>query len=483
MRRLIYGLIALVMTCTSAYADSIITGSKPFTFIPGTTISSSQVNADFDYIINQTNTNAAKNGVNSSITALLGLTTPIAPASGGTQYYTAGTASGTADAMTISSTLPLISGFTLTNGVTVSFLAPGTNTITSPTLNVNGTGAVALNRNAPTGKVAIRPGEYNAAMPITVKYDGTNWMWMDASIFPGAPVNLASAATTDLGTIGTRNVTVTGTTDITSFGSSANAALPVYYVRFTGASLTLTNSANIILPGASNISVRTGDTLIAHYDGAGVWRVLNYSPAIIAPTTQRFNTGSANYTAPLGVKYIRVRMCGAGGGGAAASGAAGTSAGFTGFGAWSAGGGTGGNGTTGVGGAGGTGGANGTGTLINRMNGGEGDGSGTAGVANNPGNNGGGSALFGGGGAQVTQNNAGRAGNANTGGGGSGGAQNGVNNGNAGGGGECVEFFVSPPGTAAIGYVMAAGGAGGPAGGFAGGAGATGVIIVEEFYY
>jgi hypothetical protein len=97
---------------------------------------------------------------------------------------------------------------------------------------------------------------------------------------------LASAATTDLGTaekvagggIASHFVQVTGAAGINSFGSTADVSRPLYFVTFTGAPL-LTNSGNLLLPGAANIQAAAGDFLIAEYLGSGTWQVLMYYQA------------------------------------------------------------------------------------------------------------------------------------------------------------------------------------------------------------
>ena len=42
----------------------------------------------------------------------------------------------------------------------------------------------------------------------------------------------------------------------------------------------------------------------------------SFTPSYKAPTVQRITTGSGNYTAPAGVKYLEVDLIGGGGGGA-----------------------------------------------------------------------------------------------------------------------------------------------------------------------
>src|ERR1700740_853390 len=85
---------------------------------------------------------------------------------------------------------------------------------------------------------------------------------------------IASAATTDLGSVNTTRTAISGTTTITSFGTKANA---FKFVRFTGASLTLThNGTTLILPGAANIATAAGDTAIFASDASGNWRCYAY---------------------------------------------------------------------------------------------------------------------------------------------------------------------------------------------------------------
>lgn len=56
----------------------------PNTFVNGTTIDATQVNADFNQIVANVNANGAANGANSDITALNALSTPIPVTEGGT---------------------------------------------------------------------------------------------------------------------------------------------------------------------------------------------------------------------------------------------------------------------------------------------------------------------------------------------------------------------------------------------------------------
>lgn len=102
-------------------------------------------------------------------------------------------------------------------------------------------------------------------------------------------VSVASAATVDLGAQAASTVLITGVTGVTSFGSSALTAGVLYLVRFSG-SLLLTNSGTLILPGNANITTLAGDSLTAKYEGANVWRILEYNRATDVPTQSNGDT-------------------------------------------------------------------------------------------------------------------------------------------------------------------------------------------------
>jgi len=94
----------------------------------------------------------------------------------------------------------------------------------------------------------------------------------------GQPANLASAATTDIGSQNTVLLNITGTTTITSFGTNYNGPR---YLKFDGV-LTLThNATTLILPGGANITTAAGDSAIVVPNGtpANGWRVLGYERA------------------------------------------------------------------------------------------------------------------------------------------------------------------------------------------------------------
>lgn len=139
---------------------------------------------------------------------------------------------------------------------------------------------------------------------------------------------IASATTTDLSTTTSENVSVTGTTTITSFGTLPAGALR--YVTFAGI-LTLThNATSLILPGAANITTAAGDVATLLSLDSGNWRCISYTKAngqaVAAPVIAYVGAGgqvfasSGTFTIPAGVTALKVTVVGGGGAGAGALG-------------------------------------------------------------------------------------------------------------------------------------------------------------------
>lgn len=106
---------------------------------------------------------------------------------------------------------------------------------------------------------------------------GSNWL--GASIGFSNEATLASASTVNLGSQASHATKITGTAAITSFGSSASVAAPIYAIRFAGACTLTYNATSMILPTAASIAVAVGDWALAEYLGSGNWQVVAYQRA------------------------------------------------------------------------------------------------------------------------------------------------------------------------------------------------------------
>lgn len=185
-----------------------------------------------------------------------------------------GTSTGSANVQVVSA-----ANFSNNSGQSISFLAGFTNT---GTLTLNG---ISVLKDTGLGPVGLSGGEVIINDQYTVVYDsGLGAFHLVTFNIPyiQAAVSIASAATTDLGTIRTHNASVTGTTGITSFGSSASVTAPFYIVNFTGA-LTITAGANIITSDGKDVKTVANTVLTLYYRGAGIWQIIN-STAAQVPT-------------------------------------------------------------------------------------------------------------------------------------------------------------------------------------------------------
>lgn len=362
MKRLILATLLFFGVCTVARAD--IVGALPFTLQNGTVADATQVMADFNAIVNDVNDNAAKSGVNSDITQITGLTTPLAYTIGGTSIWLGGTSTGSANAHVVSTTTPSAS-FSKVINKRIVFTAGFTNT-GATTLNVASTGATNVFRMGPSGPIALTGGEIVATQVVEAVYDGTQYQLVTNNLAILGPLTTLSSATPDLGTIASHNISISGTTTITAFGSTAVVAYPVYYLRFEGA-LTLTyNATSLILPNSTSLVTAAGDYATALYLGSGNWQVVAYQrkagsevngtqgdisyfgasgiPAHLAAGTsgfflktqgaaanpiwaaaaglkgvQKFITGAGTYTPTSGTASIIAFITGGGGGGGGAN--------------------------------------------------------------------------------------------------------------------------------------------------------------------
>lgn len=166
------------------FAKAGVACSVPFTFVNGTTADATQVNSNFSSVVNCL-ANAASAGVNSDITQLAGLTTPLPPNEGGSWVYVAtATSTGTANAQVIAATSP--TGFSLTLGKKVIFVSGFSNTAAT-TINVAGTGVLNLFRATPSGTVAMVGGEIVTGQLVEAVYDGTEYQMTSDLALPYGP--------------------------------------------------------------------------------------------------------------------------------------------------------------------------------------------------------------------------------------------------------------------------------------------------------
>jgi hypothetical protein len=271
-------MMAAILGLMTKPAAAASCSSYPFTLQNNTTADATQVMANFNNVRNCVINNAAGSGVNTDITSITGLSTPLSVAQGGTPVFIGTTSTGSANAQVVASTNPI--GYSLTNGYRVTFTAGSTNT-GAATLNVNSTGATAVNRVGHAGLEALTGGEMVAGNIVEAIYNGTVFVLLNDTLTGiGTRTNIATGSTVDLGTVPSHNARITSSGGtITSFGSTAVATDPVYLISFAGANTLTYNATSMIIPGATNITTAADDTAVVEYLGSGNWQVLSYTKA------------------------------------------------------------------------------------------------------------------------------------------------------------------------------------------------------------
>lgn len=349
MRRVFVSFLFSLSLVVSAWAG--VPCTVPNTFINGTIADAGQVDADFTAVLTCL-LNAAQAGANNDIFSLNALSTPVPTAAGGSTIFVGGTSGGSPNAQTVAVTTP--SGFTLARGNSVLFIAGLTNTPNTAALpagsamqiNVSLTGLTNVFRQSPVGPQQMTGGEIVAGQLVWLVYDGTQFeMQSNGPQFGGMgpQTTIASAATTDLGTVASHNAVISGTAAITNFGQTAQLALPFYVVAFSGSPLITVNSTAcsttggcIFTPGNANIQAVNGDVALLLYlgtptGGLGNWQVAFYqrttgtSPVSSTPncgfnqlvwgngassSTVTAGWGSANLTTPGGVSLYSGALAG-----------------------------------------------------------------------------------------------------------------------------------------------------------------------------
>lgn len=175
------------------------------------------------------------------------------------------------------------------------------------TINVNSTGVKSiLNRDGG----ALTAGQLAVGSLLWLISTATEWRAIAISAAAAAAVvptsnpaalafgpftAIASAATTDLGTLTTVGASITGSAAITSLGAGTLAWWREG--KFAAAGAVLTNSATLVLPGGANITAQIGDTFSCVNDGAGTVTVVDYVRAANTPAGRNVGVAANNLVA------------------------------------------------------------------------------------------------------------------------------------------------------------------------------------------
>lgn len=178
-RNIVIGAFFAGLSTIAGLAIAQIVGSLPFVLQNNTLADATQVMADFNKIVNDTNANAAKNGVNADITQLAALVTPINAGQGGSTTYIGGTSTGSANLQAVASIIP--AGFAIGSFKKVVFVAGFGNT-GALFINVAGSGSAPVTRPVPGGVVALGGGEVVAGMIVEVREAGGSYQLLNSAL-------------------------------------------------------------------------------------------------------------------------------------------------------------------------------------------------------------------------------------------------------------------------------------------------------------
>jgi len=336
--------------------------SVPFVFVNGQPADANQVNSNFNSLVSCFSS-AAGAGVNTDITALNALTTPITPAQGGTQYFWGGTSTGSANAYVVTTVTPT-SGFSLSAGVIVTFISNFANTPAAAgtvTLNVNGSGAKPIGRQTriASGIAASQNlvgGELLGTNSVVqVQYTGTTWLivngdvsrigevmdygaagcptgWLEAngaafSTTNFSDLNAVLGSTWTAGTLpdlrgrlvagrdsgGSGRITAAGGnfdgTVVGNTGGGQNQTLTIAQLPIFSNSFSL-NSSNIVQQQGGSFSGTTEFTVSASGDTAPTLTGVGRQWGVITPnTTVSFGSGNAHtILSPAGIVTKCVKL-------------------------------------------------------------------------------------------------------------------------------------------------------------------------------
>lgn len=195
MKNLLAALLSfLLVSCGMNEVYAQIIPSIPYTLTNGSLADATQVMGNFNTIVTDTNANAATAGVNTNITSITGLTTPLSNTYGGTVIYTGGITGGSANAQTLSPVTPSL--FALTLGNIVTGIAGNTNS-GAMTLSVAGGAPQSVVIPTASGLISSPANTLVSSQAFSAIYDGTYWELLDAppSSITNAQLGLMSANT------------------------------------------------------------------------------------------------------------------------------------------------------------------------------------------------------------------------------------------------------------------------------------------------
>lgn len=168
------------------------------------------------------------------------------------------------------------------------------------------TGAFVVKIKNGAGDAGIVAGQ---ALQTPVLFTGGQALFDTFGAIDIGSASLASASTTDLGSLPQGIISVTGSATITSFGASAQIGTAKVLIFSAGITLTY-NSGSLVLPTLANIVTQNNDTAIATFVGG--WIVTQYQRssglALTQPTLVTSFDGRSGVVVPAADDYTVAQL-------------------------------------------------------------------------------------------------------------------------------------------------------------------------------
>lgn len=187
---------------------------------------------------------------------------------GTTAAFTGVAVTGTPNALVVAQTTP--ANFTLYRGVFVTVFPTATNT-GAITLNVAGSGVIAVKKLAPSGLVDFTAGDTASGVPLVVLYDGTYWVSALAT-YEGATTPVGTNQSIGFTDLFKRYVTTAACTFTISRTSTTLATIWYIDIDARGGDVTLTPDANDSINGGAagaSFVINKGQTCRLYTDANG----------------------------------------------------------------------------------------------------------------------------------------------------------------------------------------------------------------------
>lgn len=177
-----------------------------------------------------------------------------------------GSAGGTANALTLTPTIPLTA---YAAGVAYECLITATNTSETVTVNISGIGARTVKCSVGAGKVNPPIGVLQNGMIARFVDDGTNLILLNVRPY-NKSADIATSGTVVLDNASGDYVTLTGTTTVTAITLAEGVEKTVK----AGGAFQFTHGASLVMPGGSNYVCQANDVFKFRGESSGVVRCI-----------------------------------------------------------------------------------------------------------------------------------------------------------------------------------------------------------------